>query len=57
MKDAIEGKIETDNRRRLGRRKIQLLDDLRERRKYWELKDEAEDRQRWRQHFSGQPGP
>ena len=28
----------------VGRRRIQLLDDLRNRRRYWELKEEAEDR-------------
>jgi hypothetical protein len=30
----------------IGRRIIQLLDDLRKRRRYWELKKEAEDRNR-----------
>nr|CAD7575892.1 unnamed protein product [Timema californicum] len=34
--DIIEGKVE-------GRRVIQILDDLKERRKYRELKEEAED--------------
>ena len=34
--------------RRVGRRRTQLLDDLRDRRRYWELKKEAEDRKRWR---------
>ena len=29
----------------------QLLDDLRNRRGYWELKEEAEDRKRWRLQF------
>ena len=57
LQDVIEGRIETNNGRRLGRRRIQILDDLRERRKYWELKEEAEDRQLWRQHFSGQLRP
>jgi hypothetical protein len=28
------------------RRRTQLLDDLRNRRRYWELKEEAEDRKR-----------
>ena len=28
----------------VGRRRTQLLDDLRDRRTYWELKEEAEDR-------------
>jgi len=31
-------------------RRTQLLDDLR-RRRYWELKEEAEDRKRWRRQF------
>ena len=30
-----------------GRRRTQLLNDLRNRRRYWELKEEAEDRKRW----------
>ena len=33
------------------RRRTQLLDDLRNRRRYWELKEEAEDRKRWRRQF------
>ena len=33
------------------RRRTQLLDDLRNRRRYWELKEEAEDRNRWRRQF------
>ena len=32
-------------------RRTQLLDDLRNRRRYWELKEEAEDRKRWRRQF------
>jgi hypothetical protein len=32
----------------VGRRRTQLLDDLRNRRTYWELKEEAEDWKRWR---------
>jgi hypothetical protein len=31
----------------VGRRRTQLLDDLRNRRTYRELKEEAEDRKRW----------
>jgi len=34
----------------VGRRRTQLLGDLRNRR-YWELKEEAEDRKRWRRQF------
>jgi hypothetical protein len=33
------------------RRRTQLLDDLRNRRSYWELNEEAEDRKRWRRQF------
>ena len=43
-RDVIEGKItEVKGVRRIIRR-TQLLDDLRNRREYWELKEEAEDR-------------
>jgi len=35
----------------VGRRRTQLLDDLRNRRRYWELKEEAEDQKRWRRQF------
>ena len=38
----------------IGRRRTQLLDDLRNRRRYWELKEEAEDRKRWRRQFMNQ---
>ena len=34
----------------VGRRRTQLLDYLRNR-SYWELKEEAEDRKRWRRQF------
>jgi hypothetical protein len=30
----------------VGRRRTQLLDDLRNRRRYWELKEEAEDKKK-----------
>jgi hypothetical protein len=32
----------------VGRRRTQLLDDLRKRRRYWELKEEAGDRKVWK---------
>jgi hypothetical protein len=32
----------------VGRRRTQLLDDLRKRRRYWELKEEAEDWKKWK---------
>jgi uncharacterized protein YfeS len=42
----VEGK--TIGRRRRGRRRKQLLDDLKEARRYWKLKEEAQDRTLWR---------
>jgi hypothetical protein len=42
IEDKIEGKIEVTERR--GRRCEQLLDDLKEKRRYWKLKQEALDR-------------
>jgi hypothetical protein len=33
--------------KRVGRR-TQFIDDLRNKRRYWELKEEAEDRNRWK---------
>jgi hypothetical protein len=35
----------------VGRRKTQLLSDLKNRRRYWELKEEAEDWKSWKQQF------
>ena len=46
--DAIEGQMMEV--KGVGGRRTQLLDDLRKRR-YWELKEEAEDRKRWRRQF------
>ena len=48
LHDAIEGQM--TEVKGLGRR-TQLLDGLRNRRKYWELKEEAEGRKRWRRQF------
>jgi hypothetical protein len=36
---------------RRGRRREQLLDDLKEKRRYWKLKEEALDRTVWRTGF------
>ena len=45
LRDAIEGqKTEVKG---VGRRRTQFFDDFRNRRRYWELKEEAEDRNRW----------
>jgi hypothetical protein len=35
----------------IGRRRTQVLDDLRIRRRYWQLKGEAEDRKKWKRQF------
>jgi hypothetical protein len=35
----------------VGRRRTQLLDDIRNTRRYWELKEEAEDRKRCKRQF------
>jgi len=44
LHDGIEGQMtEVKGVRRRRRRRIPLLDDLRNRRRYWELKDETED--------------
>ena len=49
LHEGIEGQI--TERKGLGRRRTQLFDDLRNRRRYWELKEEAEDRERWKRHL------
>jgi hypothetical protein len=43
--------------RRRGRRRKKLLDDLKDRRGYWRLNEEALDRAMWRNHFGGGFGP
>jgi hypothetical protein len=45
----LEGRTEVTGRR--GRRRKQLMDDLKERRGYWKLKEEALDRTVWRTRF------
>jgi len=42
---------------RRGRRRQQLLDDLKENRGYWKLKEEALDRSLWRTRFERGYGP
>jgi hypothetical protein len=49
IKHIIEGKILGTRRR--GRRRMQLLDDLKKKRRYWKLKEEAQDRTLWRTQF------
>jgi hypothetical protein len=51
----LEGRIEMTGRR--GRRRKQLLDDLKEKRRYWNLKEEALDRSQWRSRFGRGYGP
>jgi hypothetical protein len=51
----IKGEIEVIVRR--GRRRRKLLDDLKERRGYSHLKDEALDRTMWRTRFGRGFGP
>ena len=51
----IKGGIQVTGRR--GRRRRKLLDDLKERRGYSHLKEEALDRTVWRNRFGGGFGP
>ena len=55
----IEGKIKGEMQvaRRRGRRRKKLLDDLKDRRGYSHLKEEALDRTMWRNRFGGGFGP
>jgi hypothetical protein len=51
----LEGRIEMTGRR--GRRRKQLLDDLKEKRRYCKLKEEELDRTLWRTSFGRGYGP
>jgi hypothetical protein len=51
----LEWRIEMTGRR--GRRRKQLLVDLKEKRRYWKFKEEALDRTRWRTRFGRGYGP
>ena len=59
LKQVIEGQIkgEMDVTRRRGRRRKKLLDDLKDRRRYSHLKEEALDRTMWRNRFGRGFGP
>jgi hypothetical protein len=59
LQRVIEGKIKggTEATERRGRRRRKLLDDLKERREYSHLKEEALDRTMWRARFGGSFGP
>ena len=54
LKQVIEGKIkgQMEVTRRQGRRRKKLLDDLKDRRGYCELKEEALDCTMWRKRFA-----
>jgi hypothetical protein len=53
LRQVIEGKIKVwmEVRGRRGRRRRKLLDDLKGRREYYNLKEEALDRTMWRARF------
>ena len=59
LKQVIKGKIkrEMEVARRRGRRHKKLLDDLKDKRGYSHLKEEALDRTMWRNRFGGGFGP
>ena len=59
LKQVIEGRIkgEMEVTRRRGRRHKKLLDDLKDRRGYSHLKEEALDRTMWRNRYGGGSGP
>jgi hypothetical protein len=51
----LEGRIQKTGRR--GRRRKQLLDDLKEKRRYWKQKEAALDCSLWRTRFGRGYGP
>jgi hypothetical protein len=59
LRQVIEGKIKgvTEVKKRLGRRRSKLLDDLEERRGYCHLKEDALDRTLWRARSGRGFGP
>jgi len=59
LKQVIEGKIkeQIEVTRRQERRRKKLLDDLKDRRGYCELKEEALDHTMWRNRFASGFGP
>ena len=52
LRDATEGQM--TEVKGVGSITTQLLDDIRNRRRYWELKEKVEDRERWRRQFINQ---
>ena len=59
LQHVIEGKLkgQIEVTRRRGRRRKKLLDDLKDRRGYFQLKEEALDRTIWRNRFGRGFGP
>jgi hypothetical protein len=57
LKHVIEGELEGEVTGRWGRRRKQLLDGLKEKRRYCKLKEEALDRTLWRTRFRRGYGP
>jgi hypothetical protein len=58
IKCVIEGKIEESTEVTIRRRRSkQLVDDLKEKKGYWKLKEEALDRTLWRTRFGRGYGP
>ena len=59
LQQVIEGKIkgQIEVTRRRGRRRKKLLDDLKDRKRYCQLKEEALDRIMWRNRFGRGFGP
>jgi hypothetical protein len=59
LKEVIEGKIKgrIEVTRRRGRRRKKFMDDLGDRRGYSHLKEEALDRNKWRNRFGRRCGP
>jgi hypothetical protein len=59
LKHVIEGKLEgmIEMTGRRGRKHKQLLDDLKEKRRYWKLKEEALDHTLWGIRFGREYGP
>jgi len=55
MEGKVEGNIEVTGRQ--GRRRKRLLKNLKERREYWKLEEEALDLTLWRTHFGRGCGP
>jgi hypothetical protein len=55
IEEKLVGRLKMAGRR--GKRNKQLLDDLKEKRRYWKLKEEALDRTLWRTRFGTGYGP